>query len=455
MQRTLYIKLAGVLVIGLLLLLPLLMIEGQIRERSARQIQVTADVAAASAGEQWVAGPVLVIPYRECQMVREQNDETKRWEEKCAYRDRRAVLIPEGVQTTGEVAVETRHRGIYRAAVFGMKAKTVGQFVVPANLGITAPPERIQRGAAYVAVGIRDVRGLRANPVLRVNGRDVRFVQGTREAMAAPGIHAVIGELTAGATQTIGFEYELDLAGTASLNIAPIGDTAQVSLSSNWPHPSFGGRFLPRSHRIDETGFQASWQVSSLATNANRLGDEAAKNPEAVDSFQIRFVEPVNIYLLAERAVKYGLLFVALTFASFFVFELLKRLPIHPFQYGLVGLALAMFFLLLISLSEHLSFALAYLVSATACIGLIGFYLATVLRSLRRGAMFGALLAVVYAALYGVLNSEDAALLMGSLLLFGALAAVMVLTRRVDWYTLGARGARAGGPNPAEGEAPA
>jgi inner membrane protein len=199
--------------------------------------------------------------------------------------------------------------------------------------------------------------------------------------------------------------------------------------------------------------------VASVASNAQRryLQDPALAVPERFrdvaadlpwspqpDGVSVSLVDPVNPYLQADRATKYGLLFVLLTFVGFFMFELLKRLPIHPIQYGLVGLAIAMFFLLLVSLSEHVAFGLAYLCATIACIGLIGFYLAAVLRSTARGLGFATMLAALYAALYGLLVSEDNALVLGAGLLFLILAAIMVATRKVDWYQLSARSATPG-----------
>ena len=219
----------------------------------------------------------------------------------------------------------------------------------------------------------------------------------------------------------------------------PIGETTIVQLTSPWPHPNFGGRFLPKTKHIDDAGFSARWEVSQLAT---RNGDLIRKNGiserEALESLDVSFIEPVNIYLLAERAVKYGMLFVALTFAAFFLFETLKNLRIHPLQYGLVGLALAVFFLLLVSLSEHISFALAYAIASVACVLLIGYYVSHVLGGWRRGVAFSAKLVLLYAVLYGLLLSEDNALMLGSILLFIVLAIVMILTRRFDWYSIGA-----------------
>ena len=240
------------------------------------------------------------------------------------------------------------------------------------------------------------------------------------------------------------------LGGTESLALAPLGRHNRVVLESSWPHPQFNGDFLPRSRRVDARGFHAEWEVSSLASNAqaqylggmtspsprrsDATGDSAAAGLEAIG---LSLVDPVNVYSQADRASKYGVLFVVLTFGGFFLFELIKRLPIHPIQYGLVGLALAIFFLLLVSLSEHVAFGVAYLVASGACIGLLGFYLSHVLRSRARGLGFAAMLAMLYAALYGLLVSEDNALVLGAGLLFVILAVAMVVTRKIDWYALG------------------
>jgi inner membrane protein len=204
-------------------------------------------------------------------------------------------------------------------------------------------------------------------------------------------------------------------------------------MRADWPHPSFQGRFLPAKHEIGTDGFTASWKVSRLAANCvlpcNGIGEQIA----------VSFIEPVGLYQQLERASKYGFLFIGLTFAAFLLYELLRRLAIHPVQYALVGLALAMFFLLLTALSEHIDFAPAYGIATLACVGLISGYLVRVLHSARAGFAFGGALAALYAMLYALLKAEDYSLLGGALLLFGLLAIVMIATRRVDWYALTAK----------------
>ena len=163
---------------------------------------------------------------------------------------------------------------------------------------------------------------------------------------------------------------------------------------------------------------------------------------QTLESLSVGFVEPVNVYTQADRATKYGLLFIGLTFAGFFIFEVLKQLRIHPAQYTFVGLAMALFYLLLVSLAEQIGFAYAYLVASAACVGLLAYYLSYVLKSKFNGSLFASLLTALYGALYGILASEDNALVMGSLLVFGLLASVMIITRKVDWYQISGRDAQ-------------
>jgi inner membrane protein len=249
--------------------------------------------------------------------------------------------------------------------------------------------------------------------------------------------------------QTLDYQVGLTLQGTGDFEVSPVGRDSHVKLASNWPHPGFTGEFLPRAREVDDHGFAAEWQTSFFATNMEealaRCAPSADANNRSCDTFRaqhfgVSFVDPVDQYLKSERAAKYAFLFIGLTFAGFLVLEVLRRHRVHPVQYGLVGLSLALFFLLLLSFSEHIGFAAAYAVSAAACVGLITFYVRHTLASRAHAFGFGGALAALYALLYGILSSEDYALLMGALLVFGVLAAVMVLTRRVDWARLGQTG---------------
>jgi inner membrane protein len=298
---------------------------------------------------------------------------------------------------------------------------------------------------------------------------------GTQHASHPRGFHADVAESFAGARRPLRAEIGVELVGTGELAFAPVGASTRVALASDWPHPSFAGRFLPIDREVGETGFSARWQLNSLATTAPqaaadgapacRLHDsvvdevsarEDGRRTACVETFGVAFMDPVSPYVLADRATKYGLLFIALTFVGVGAVEvaglparfapgtspsgrpggLRRRLRVHPIQYLLVGSGIAVFFLLLVSLSEHVPFAIAYLAAAAACTALLTFYGSFVLRSSRAGALFGAGVAGLYGALYALLQLEQTALLLGSIMLFAVLAGIMVATRRIDWYGL-------------------
>jgi len=236
------------------------------------------------------------------------------------------------------------------------------------------------------------------------------------------------------------FEFRTVIAGSRDLSILPLGSKTTLQLHSNWPHPSFHGAFLPAEHTITAAGFDARWQVLELNRSYRQLWSEFELSEGALQesSFGVGLYQAVDVYQRVERAVKYALLFIALTFLTFFAWEQVTRNPMHPLQYLLIGLALSLFYLLLIALSEHISFIAAYVTAAVALALLIGVYIAGALRSSMRGTVAGVAMSGVYALLYALVLSEDYALLLGAIVLFVALAAVMLVTRRVDWYRLNA-----------------
>ncbi|MCC4632457.1 cell envelope integrity protein CreD [Xanthomonas dyei] len=418
----------------LLLLIPLLLIRGTVQDRAQYRDQAVERVAQSKAGEQQFIAPVRVLPYTEDVQVTEPDEEGKShkvWRK----RDGQLLQTPRTLNLSGELMPSERKIGLFRVQVYSWKAKLKAEFdplEYPAVAGRSY-------GQPHLAVGISDVRGLVGTPRLQVDGRTLTLESGAGGlAPRSAGIHAdlqPLGDPLAGKlVDGNAVEMAFVLDGTRSLAIAPIADNNDIALRSAWPHPLFGGRFLPNAPTISERGFDASWSLSSLATGAQT---QLQSSQSSLDTLEVRLVDPVDVYTQADRASKYGILFVVLTFVAFVLFELIKRLPIHPLQYLLVGLALAIFFLLLLSLSEHIAFWQAYLVSAAACIGLQFFYLSGVLRSWVRAAGFSVMLTALYGVLYSLLVSEDNSLLMGSLLLFGILASIMWVTRKVDWYELG------------------
>ncbi|QNH20581.1 cell envelope integrity protein CreD [Xanthomonas sp. GW] len=418
----------------LLLLIPLLMIRGTVQDRQRYRDEAVERVSQSKAGEQRLLGPLRVVPWTQVRDVAVVDADGKR-SVKRETENGYDVQTPRHLAINGELKPSQRSIGLFKVQVYSWHARLKAQFD---DLDYEAVEGR-SYGQPYLVVGIQDVRGLVGTPNLRTDGKALALQPGSLAlAGQSKGVHALLPALADARqgklTDLHSVEMEFVLDGTQGLSIVPVGDDNQIALTSPWPHPLFGGRFLPNERRITEQGFQASWALSSLATGAQAQLFSGGE----IDALRVDLVDPVDVYTQADRASKYGILFVVLTFVAFALFELIKRLPIHPLQYLLVGLALAIFFLLLLSLSEHIPFWQAYLVSAVACIGLQFFYLSGVLRSRGRAAGFASMLTVLYGALYGLLASEDNALLMGSLLLFGILAAIMWITRKIDWYELGA-----------------
>ena len=432
----LFLKIGFVVAMTLAILIPLLMIRGVIQDRQMYRAQAVSDIARSYAGAQSFAGPVLVVPYTE-QVEVEEPDRFNVIRKVRRAKTSQWIFFPTALDVRGTLAPDTRKRGLHEVRVYEWKGKATASFnaVIPSD----GDPAARRIGRPWLSYGIADVRGLRSTPVLRVDGRDVPLLEG-QGARDGSGLHARLDVPRPGETLALSTELDLVLGGTETLSLVPLGRKNRFALDSKWPHPSFAGT-SPRQE-TDASGFRADWDIASVASNAQGrfLGGAALGELAREEGVSVSLIDPVDIYTQADRATKYGLLFVVLTFVGFFLFELIKQLPIHPIQYGLVGLALAIFFLLLVSLSEHIRFPIAYLVASVACIGLLGFYLSAVLRSTARGMGFAAMLATLYAALYGLLVSEDNALVLGAGLLFLVLATVMVVTRKVDWYQLaGAR----------------
>ena len=459
MQKTLFVK--ALMVFGLMLVigLPLLMIQETIKERMEFRQEAVDSIAADSVREQTIIGPILVIPYTEQyeERVEVGKGDDKTQAESAPVRtellrrtvQRRLIVYPNLLLQVGTIETDRRYRGIHQVLVYSGQHAFKGDFMVPSldQLPRKTPDARIAVGQPFIALSIEDVRGIHNIPKIDWGGRQIEFEQGTDLFAFRSGLHAPLGAMPLAQTQEVKFSFDLGLDGIERQHFVPVAKNSQISIKSNWPHPQFGGRFLPspKYRQINADGFQTEWNISSLASNAQtqlstiegefKVLDSAPLG--RVDRFSVGFIEPVNVYSQSDRATKYGLLFVALTFAAFFIFEILKSLPIHPVQYLLVGLSLVIFFLLLVGLAEHIAFLAAYLIASAACIVLTSFYLTYVLRSTGRAIGFGVALMVLYGALYGLLNSENNALVMGSILLFAVLAAIMVVTRKVDWYQIG------------------
>lgn len=451
-------KVVVLLLLTLLAGLPLARIGGLVEERGASRAQAAHELAVRHAGPQVLAGPVLVVPYTE-RWIEEQQDAQGQPKARIARSKQRAhIVFPERSELRGRLTPQERYLGIFTVLFYELQGAFSGRFPAfdPATLPHSEKGSVIEAQPPVLALTLSDLRGLQGAPGLTLAGADARWLP--RVPGLAPdtwlgqGIHAPLPAAAAQAfqqRQPLDFRLQLALVGQERLSVVPLADETTAHLASDWPHPSFGGEFLATRRSVGASGFEASWAVSSLVSSAraqllqggrtNERGAPAARQAEALDSFDVSLIEPLNVYTLASRAVKYGLLFVALTLLAAFLFELFAQVRLHPVQYGLVGLAITVFFLLLLALSEKMAFGLAYAIAALASTALLAVYFSAVLHRWQRGLGLAGYVAVLYAALYGLLSSEDNALLLGSLLLFGLLAVLMIGTRRVDWYALSAR----------------
>jgi inner membrane protein len=450
MQRSLLWKIVLIAAVALLMQIPVEMVRGLVAERKQVRDGVVADIARGSAEAQKIVGPILYVPWtrRTTDAITTTDDGGRsRTTSKEKIERGHVALLPHTLAVEGTIAIQEKHRSLYKAHLYTLNVTLHGTFELPPGLGMTDGSGTLEWGRALLVLGIRDPRGIRDGMLLDWGGASPVLYPGGIEAAGAPtGFHADLGPLASaigkGSTKQP-FRIVLSLLGTERLDIVPLGATTTVSLASAWPHPSFTGQILPDpGTQLSADGFAATWRTSHFATNLAQLHQRCAhsKQCDAFNSLSlgVSFIQPVDLYQTVERSVKYGFLFILLTFAAFFLFEVLRQLAIHPVQYALVGAALAIFFLLLISLSEHVGFVLAYAIATCACVALIGYYVGHVLKSMRRGIGFAVALAALYGLLYVLLRSEDHALLMGALLVFVCLAAAMVATRKVDWYRIGA-----------------
>ena len=441
------LKLLLVGAVALLLMVPLVMVRALIIERASAKEAVVRDIAQTAADVQRLTLPVVVVPYthRWIETVETIDDKDKK---KVTRKERvesgSVQFLPEQVKVDAAPAVASKHRGLYNVLTYTTPLKVSGRFSFPKDFGLVPEEGKLAWGTPVLAFGVSDPRGIKNNPVLRWNGADLRFLPGTGGELThlGSGISAALENLQGAAAQEASFSFELELAGMERLSFIPTGRETEVNLKADWAHPSFFGKFSPDS-KVSDSDFSAAWKTSFFSTNAQQGYTACVETGKCeafgANEFGVSLIQPADLYLQLERAAKYGFLFVGLTFAAFFLFEVLKSLAVHPLQYGLVGLALAMFFLLLVSLSEHIGFGLAYAIASTACVGLIVIYLSAVLGNWWRSLSIGALLAGLYGVLFMLLKSEDYALLMGSLFLFVLLGGVMVGTRRINWYGLGRR----------------
>ncbi len=414
-----------------LLLVPLGLIDGVITERQDRRQEAVREVTSTWGDRQTVAGPLLVIPY-----LRKVTENDKDGVTKTRTETGYAAFLPESLRTGGRLRCETRYRGIYKVPVYSADLDISGAVARPdfSELGIDG--KNVLWGRAYLSLRVSDARAIMNQVSIRWNGMQAPFLPGAGEfAGKAAGIHVPMKGRLSG--ERFEFSTHLALNGSEELYFAPFGKETVVEISSNWGSPCFQGNWLPVERKISRTGFLAKWNIPYLGRNYPQQwkSDDGFDDAVLASCFGIKFIPSLDQYSMAKRSTKYGILFIALTFITLWLFEIVAKVRIHPIQYLLVGAGLALFFLLEISMAEHIGFAPAYLCATLLVTSLIYFYCRFILGGLLRSTILGTVVLLLYGYLYVLLMNQDYALLIGSICLFLVLAAVMLITRKIDWYS--------------------
>ncbi|WP_333499199.1 cell envelope integrity protein CreD [Kluyvera sp. CHPC 1.2972] len=407
-----------------LLLIPLMMIRQVIVERADYRGEVEDSIRQSTSGPQKVVGPLIAIPATELYTRMEDDKEVTR------QRNVIHFWLPESLMVEGHQNVEARQIGIYQGQVWHTDTVINAKFDASRLSELDKPG--ITLGKPFMVVGVGDARGIGVVKAPQMNGTTLVAEPGTGLAQNKEGIHIPLPDNW---RQNLDLSMSLNLSGTGSFSVVPVGRSSEMRLTSNWPHPNFLGDFLPGKREISETGYQAQWQSSWFANN---LGDsfEQEASWRALPSFSVAVATQADQYQLTDRATKYAVLLILLTFVSFFVFETLTGLRLHAMQYLLVGLSLVMFYLLLLALSEHIGFTPAWIVASLVGALMNGVYLQAVFKGWQRAVPFTLALLALDGVMWGLLRSEESSLLMGSGILLLALCAVMFLTRHLDWYAL-------------------
>lgn len=411
-----------------LLSLPLMMVRELINERADYRSEVVDAIEQSTSGSQKLAGPLIAIPITET-LTRMENQKEVSYQRSWVY-----YWLPESLAVAGKQTVESRRVGIYSGQVWHNALQIKASFD-PLRLAALRKTN-IVLGQPRLVVSVGDARGIGAIHAPEVNGNVLSVEPGLGISGDGAGIHMPMPAL-AEDNKPLEIAFSLDLNGTGEFSLVPLGRNSELQLTSNWPHPGFLGSFLPTQREVSAAGYRAHWQSSWFANDMGSYFKDDMEIPwSRLPAFSADVMSLADQYQLTDRATKYAILLIGLTFMAFFVFESLTRRPLHPMQYLLVGLSLVLFYLVLLALSEHIGFTAAWLAASLSGAVMNGIYLQAVLRGWRNSLLFVAALLLLDGVMWFLLHSEDSALLLGTGVLALALSVLMFLTRRVDWYAL-------------------
>lgn len=427
----------------LILLIPTFMIEALIRERQDRAKEVVAEVSSKWGNSQQLIGPILRIPYyqiNKIEKVNASNNKEVELTKKLEY----AYYLPEKLKITGNITPELRSRGIFDVTVYRSKINFEGKFEDFGAEKLNILPENMLWNEAKVLLTLSDFRGIEEEVILDWDGKKSAFNPGIQLDITSKenasgyisGIYTAV-PLDINDKKSHNFKFSINLKGSESINFVPVGKTTEVVMSSNWPNPSFVGSFLPDNRSIDNKGFKASWKVLHLNRDFPQQWVSFAPQALQSSSFGVNLISPNDNYQKSSRSVKYAILIIALTFLAFFFTEIVNQVKMHPFNYILVGLALVIFYTLLISISEYTQFNWAYIVATIMTLALIFWYSKSIFQNKKPATVITSVMLVLYTFIFVIIQLEDTALLIGSIGLFIILAVTMYISRKIDWQSVG------------------
>jgi inner membrane protein len=425
------IKVILICFLVLLLQIPIAKIKNVIKEREQTREKAQSEVTSKWGNSQLLSGPSIIVPYNMNRSYQSENP----GQSNIGY----ATFLPESLKISGKLDSQLLYRGIYKIPVYTMLLDISGSFVTPNFSEWTVDEKDIFWDRAYLVLCLTDSWSITKSPSLLWNDKKLNFLPDAGEfGNNKQGLSVKLKDSLNGAN--FNFSFSMVLNGSVSAFFVPFGRDTEVNLSSNWKSPSFQGFCLPKSRTVNSDGFEATWNVPFLSRNfpqkwlssSNLTMDKAIES----SSFGVEMISPVNHYTMSQRSVKYHILFLVLTFATLWLFEILAKIRVHPIQYLLIGMGMCLFYLLELSLAEQLGFIQAYSIASAAIVILVSAYSAAVLKARKRALIVGAVVTILYMYLYVLLMIEDYALLSGSIGLFVVLAAIMFLTRKVDWYFL-------------------
>jgi inner membrane protein len=428
-------------VLCVVLLIPTLMTLGLVNEREGRKNEAVKKVSAKWGSRQTLIGPVLRVPYYEVSKVEKTTATGKKESEQTknlAY----AYFLPNKLTINGDITPEKRHVGIYEIIVYGSKLAFSGDFSAIDYTKLDIQTENIIWKDAALLVSITDFRGIKDNVTLHWNGEASTFNSGAMldhdkpDAEPLSAIYSPVQVSNDGKTAHT-FSFEMALKGSEGIGFVPVGQTSAVNLKSNWANPSFDWSFLPDTSTITTTGFSAGWKVLHLNRDFPQQWLQYTPNLLSQSALGVTLITPNDAYQQTSRSVKYAILIIALTFMAFFFTEILNQKRVHPLNYILIGLALCIFYTLLLSMSEFIAFNSSYWIATAMTIGLVFLYSKSIFQELRPAALVSLVMLILYGFIFVIIQLEDTALLIGSIGLFLILAVTMYISRKINWANIG------------------